>query len=191
MTGHALAAAADADRGAQHCGDLPARGDALSPVRAALIREATQRAGEVRAAAAAEAAAVLEDAGHQVETILSEARGRGELDGQSAAAARRAMSRRAARSAVLTAQREAYEELRRRVRDAVGALVDDPAYPRLLDRLDELARGMAGPAAAVSRHPSGGVVAQGPGTFVDCSLPRLADIAVDGLGAEVSALWSG
>jgi len=64
-------------------------------------------------------------------------------------------------------------------------------YPRLRERLEELARGLAGPSARVVCHPAGGVVAEAQGTFVDCSLPRLADRAVDGLGAEVSELWSG
>jgi vacuolar-type H+-ATPase subunit E/Vma4 len=163
----------------------------LAPVRAALIGEATQRADELRAAATADAEAMLAAAGRQVDAVLAQARARGESDGRSAAAAREAISRRDARSVVLTAQRRAYDELRRRVRDAVGALREDPVYPRLLDRLEELARGIAGPAAAITPHPSGGVVAQGAGTFVDCSLLRLADSAVDALGAEVSALWSG
>ena len=175
----------------RHRDDLPVGGDALAPVRAALIGEATQRADELRASATAEAEAVLADARRQVEEILAQACARGESDGQSAAAARAATSRRDARSVVLTAQCRTYDELRRRVRDAVGALREDPVYPRLLGRLEDLARSIAGPSAAISRHPSGGVLAQGAGTFVDCSLPRLADTAVDALGSEVSALWSG
>jgi hypothetical protein len=186
--GPAAAAARGADRGARP--DPLAAADALSPVRAALAGEAARQAGEIRAAASAEADAVAAAARRQVEEILSQARARGELDGQAAAARRRTTSRRAARSVTLAAQRGAYDELRRRVRDAVGALREDPVYPRLHDRLEELARGLAGPSATVTRHPAGGVVAQGPGTFVDCSLPRLADRAVDALGAEVSALWS-
>lgn len=165
--------------------------DALSPVRAALIGQAARRAGEIRATASAEAEAVVAAGRRQAEEILSRARALGELDGRSAAASRRAASRRAARRVVLAAQRDAYEEFRRRVRAAVCALEQDPVYPRLRDRLEQMARGMAGPSATVTPHPSGGVVAEGNGTFVDCSLPRLADRAVDALGAEVSALWSG
>ncbi len=192
MTGQPLVSAHETGRAdGQRGNGLPTGADALSPVREALIGEAIQLAGELRAAATADADAVLADARRQAAEILSQARAQGESDGQSAAAARNAMSRRAARSVTLAAQRDAYDELRRRVRGAVSALREDPVYPRLLDRLEALAHTTAGPSAAVTRHPSGGVVAQGPGVFVDCSLPRLADRAVDALGAEVSELWSG
>jgi hypothetical protein len=166
-------------------------GDAVAPVRAALIAAAMRRAGQARAAASAEAGAVLVAADRQVREILSQARARGELDGRSAAALRQAAARHTARQAVLAAQRDIYEEFRRRVRDAVVGLREDPVYPRLHGRLEELARRAAGPSATVTPHPAGGVVAEGHGTFVDCSLPRLADWAVDALGAGVSALWSG
>lgn len=172
-------------------GDPQIGADPLSPVRAALIRSAEQRAAELRATASAEAEAVIGAGRRQAEEVLSQARALGEQDGRSAAATRHAASRRAARRVVLTAQRDAYDDLRHRVRAAVCALQQDPVYPRLRGRLEEMARGMAGPAATITPHPSGGVVAEGSGTFVDCSLPRLADRAVDALGAEVSALWSG
>jgi hypothetical protein len=189
--GRPAAGARGADHGAKPGADLPVGADALSPVRAALVGEAVQQAEKIRAAASAEAEAVVAAARGQAEEILSQARVRGELDGRSAAASRRAMSRRAARGVVLAAQRDAYSELRRRVHEAVCALREDPVYPRLRDRLEGLARGLAGPSATVACHPAGGVVAEGPGTFVDCSLPRLADRAVDALGAEVTGLWSG
>ena len=36
----------------------------------------------------------------------------------------------------------------------------------------------------------GGVVAKSPGVLVDCSLDRLADLAVAELGASIRQLWS-
>ena len=66
------------------------------------------------------------------------------------AAAQYAEARRAARSVMLQAQRAAYDELHRQTRAAVGALLGDPAYLRLLVRLEEMA-GRAGPSATVTR----------------------------------------
>ncbi|MGE5292037.1 MAG: hypothetical protein ACM3ML_33610 [Micromonosporaceae bacterium] len=167
-----------------------AEADALAPLRAAVLRAAVEEASQVRGAATAEAEAVLAAARDQAAAIASRARALGASDGKLAAAAHRAQSRRSVRALLLGAECDAYEELRRQVRSAVCGLRDDPCYPRLLARLTELARAAAGPDAVVSAHPAGGVTASAPGKFVDCSLPRIAEIALGGLGAEVSTLWS-
>ena len=74
-------------------------------------------------------------------------------------------------------------ELRSQVRAAVGGLRGEPGYGRLLDRLTTMARRAAGPDAAVEAVPGGGVSSRGrAGVVVDCSLPRLADLAVAALG---------
>jgi len=164
---------------------------ALSPVRAALIGDAVARAGGLRIAAVTDADTLVARARRQAGDILSRARADGESDGRAAAEARRAEARRAARSVVLEAQLAACDRLRREARATVGALRDDPMYPRLLVRLEELARNAAGPSAVVTRHPSGGIVAEGKGTYVDCSLSGLAGQALEALGAEVSTLWTG
>ncbi|MFI7643956.1 hypothetical protein [Nonomuraea sp. NPDC049400] len=39
-------------------------------------------------------------------------------------------------------------------------------------------------------HPDGGVLAEGQGRRVDCTLDALAARAVDALGAEVERLWA-
>jgi len=38
-------------------------------------------------------------------------------------------------------------------------------------------------------RPEGGVVARSGGIVVDCTLPRLAGVAVDELGDQVRELW--
>ena len=95
-----------------------------------------------------------------------------------------------ARSALLGAQREAYDELRAQVRAAVDGLRGEPGYDRLLEALARMARLEAGPGATVTASPDGGVVARSPGVLVDCSLPRLADLAVEALDGEVRELWA-
>lgn len=167
-----------------------AEADALAPVRAAVLRAAAEEADRIRGAATAEAETVLADARDQAAAIAARARALGASDGKVAAAAHRAQSRRSVRALLLGAERDAYEQLRGQVRSAVCGLRDDPCYPRLLARLTELARAAAGPGAVVTAHPAGGVTARAPGKFVDCSLPRIAEIALGGLGAEVSTLWS-
>ena len=54
------------------------------------------------------------------------------------------------------------------------------ASPARLTRLAGLA---AGPGAVVTAVPGGGFVAESPGVVVDCSLTRLANLAVAALGA--------
>ena len=58
------------------------------------------------------------------------------------------------------AQREAYDELRARVRAAVDGLRGEPGYDRLLEALARMAQLEAGPARRLARLPTGGVVAR-------------------------------
>jgi vacuolar-type H+-ATPase subunit E/Vma4 len=164
---------------------------ALEPVRAALRGRARAAAHGALAEAESDAARVLADAERQAAALLAEARVAGEVDATAALAGERARGRRRARAVVLAAQRAAYEQFRDRARRAVLALRDDPDYPRLVAGLTALARADLGPAAVVSPHPDGGVVAAASGRRVDYSLPVLADRAADGLGAEVQRLWTG
>ena len=91
---------------------------------------------------------------------------------------------------MLGAQREAYQDLRAQVIAAVGGLQTEPGYQSLLSRLAAMATQAAGPGAAVTVQPDGGVVARSPGVVVDCTLPRLAVLAVDELGDQVRELWT-
>lgn len=163
---------------------------ALLPVRTALLRRASADADRVvesarrDADAAAAAARTLADAGVQQVAADAEAQALGELT------ITRTESRRDARTAELAAQRDAYDEFRRRVLASVVALQRDPAYPGLRDRLIARARHVLGPDAAISDAPDGGVIAETRGRRLDLSLSAIAERAVAAAGVEVSELWS-
>jgi vacuolar-type H+-ATPase subunit E/Vma4 len=163
---------------------------ALEPVRQRLRRDAEDEAARLLAAARAQAAAMVAKA--QQDAIAALARAATEAaaaaDPLTAAELRRA--RDAAKSAVLTAKRAACDELRSRVRTAVAALPAEEGYDRLLHRITRLAGQAAGPDAELTIAPGGGIVARRPGLVVDCSLDRLAELAVTELGAAVTGLWS-
>jgi vacuolar-type H+-ATPase subunit H len=163
---------------------------ALAPVRAALLGRAREQAAEIVAGARRRAQEMTLQAQRDAGDLVREARDAGRAQGIRLAAAQRNRGRRDARSIVLGAQREVYEELRSQVRAAVCALRDGPGYGQLIAGLTATAAQVAGPGASVTEDFAGGVVACGPGVVVDCSLPRLADAAVDGLGADVAWLWT-
>lgn len=163
---------------------------ALDPVRARLRSDARAAADRTRAAARAEAEELLRQARGEAERAISQARARGRAEAAPAAAAERARGRHRARSIVLTAQREAYDQLCRAVLAGAAALRGDPGYPRLLARLTGLATAAAGPDASVTFPDDGGAQARSGGVVVDCSLPRLAELGVQALGDRVRELWS-
>ncbi|MEV0283576.1 hypothetical protein AB0H36_05580 [Kribbella sp. NPDC050820] len=168
----------------------PIADHALDPVRDAL-----------RAAARADAAAVLRGAEDRRDAMLASARRTGDelvadarLEGEAEATAvltaRMANSRRDARRTVLAAQRELYVELRRRCRVAAVALVGSPDYERVRKSLVAHAEELLGPEATVTDSPDGGVLASAGSRRLDLSLPAMAERVVDRSGAEVAALWS-
>jgi len=163
---------------------------ALAPVRAYLLREAEAEAGRLLAEARAQADSILRQARSGAAEMVDRARAQGEADAAPAAAAELSRGRDRARSIVLGAQREAYRDLRAQVIAAAGGLQTEPGYQHLLSRLVTMATRAAGPGAAVTVQPGGGVVARSPGVVVDCTLPRLAALAVDELGDQVRELWT-
>ncbi|HUZ22663.1 MAG TPA: V-type ATP synthase subunit E family protein [Streptosporangiaceae bacterium] len=163
---------------------------ALEPVRAQLLRTAAQQAARIRADASGEAARIVGRARREAGAALAQARDDGRAQAAPLAAVELSRARGQARSALLRARREASEELRGQVRAAVSALPGQPGYDELAQRLARLAGRAAGPEASLSPAPSGGVVARSPGVIVDCSLTRLADLAVDSLGGDVRGLWT-
>lgn len=162
---------------------------ALAPVRAHLLRAAGAEADRVRAAARAEADELLSQARLRAERAVRDGQARGRAEAAPVAAAERSRGRAQARALVLGAQRAAYDELCRRIRAEVGGLRGDPRYGLLLGRLTALAARAAGPDATVAAAPDGGVLARSGQVTVDCSLPRLADVAVAALGDRVRELW--
>jgi hypothetical protein len=168
----------------------PAVRAGLAPVRAAMLRRAHEQADEIVGQARRRAADAITAARADGDASVVQAREEGAAAAAPLAAAARNQRRRDVRATVLAAQREAYQELREQVRAAVSALPGEPGYDLLLERLRQIARQAAGPAATLTDDPAGGVVARGPGVVVDCSLPRLADAAVEALGAETDWLWT-
>ncbi len=164
--------------------------DVLAPVRARLLRGAREEADRIVAEARVQAAAVLRQARHDAEETSRQARARGRAEAALLAAAERRRGRERARSIALGAQRQAHEELRARVLAAAAGLRDEPGYEQLLARLTAMAARAAGPGASITADPAGGVVARSARAMVDCSLPRLAALAVDALGDRTGELWA-
>ncbi len=162
---------------------------ALAPVRAYLVREALTEADRIRATARAEADALLRQARGEAERAVGLATARGQAEAAPFATAARGRGRAQARFIVLAAQREVYDELCHRIMAEADALRGEPGYGRLLSRLGTMAAQAAGPAATISFPPAGGVLARSGQVVVDCSLPRLAELAVQALGDQVRDLW--
>ena len=167
-----------------------AEATALAPVRTHMLREARMEADRIMEQAHAEAAAIVSQARRCADEAIALARTQGQADGAPAAAAERSRGREQARSILFGAQREAHEELRGRVLAAVGGLRDEPGYDRLLSRLTAMAGRVAGPDATITVQPAGGVVARARDVVVDCTLPKLAILAVNALGDQVRELWT-
>jgi vacuolar-type H+-ATPase subunit E/Vma4 len=163
---------------------------ALAPVRAYLLDAARREAGRILEAARAEAEGVTGRARRAAEEAVAAARSEGEARGASLGAAERDLGRSQARSIVLSAQRAAEVRLREEVMAAAARLPDQAGYAGLAARLSRLAADAAGPGAAVTPSPAGGVVARSGQVVVDCSLPRLADQAIEALGGQVRELWT-
>lgn len=162
---------------------------ALEPVRQRLRRDAEDQAARLRAAAREQAAAITRQAHQDAATALGAAAAKAAATAAPLTAAELRRARDTARSAVLAAQREACDDLRGQVRAAVTSLPGQPGYDRLIHRITGLAEQAAGQHAQVTSPPPGGVVARSDGVIVDCSLGRLADLAVAELGAAIRDLW--
>jgi vacuolar-type H+-ATPase subunit E/Vma4 len=162
---------------------------ALAPVRAHIASGARSEADRILAAAHAEADELLRAADAEAERAVALAREQGRAQAVPPAAAERRRGRARARAIVLSAQREAYDDLYRQVLAGADALRAEPGYGPLVDRLTVMATRAAGPEATVTTPAAGGVVARSGQTVVDCSLPRLAGLAMQALDDEVRKLW--
>jgi vacuolar-type H+-ATPase subunit E/Vma4 len=163
---------------------------ALAPVRAHLLCQAQAEADRITEEARSTATAILRQARSAADEAVAVAPAQGRADAALAAAVEQAQGRKQARSIVLGAQREAYEEFCAQVLAAADGMRDEPGYWRLLSRLITMATQAAGPGAATAVQPEGGVVARSRGIVVDCTLPKLAGVAVDELGDQVRELWT-
>ncbi len=163
--------------------------EALDPVRAALLADARRDAARLLAAADAEVEAIRRRSAEECDRIQRDARARGEAEAQETLAAERARARRRSRTVVLRARGEVYQELRRRVREAAGALRQAADYPALHARLVEEARAAVGADAQVTETPDG-VVAEAHGHRAALSLTAVAEDVLDRMGPDLERLWS-
>ncbi|WP_424752146.1 hypothetical protein [Mycobacterium sp.] len=164
--------------------------DPLAPVREELLARARADAERVLAEADADAAGTLAAARSEADSIRDAARAEGESDAAAVLSAKSARDRRQARAIVLAAQREAYDELRSQVVQALPAIRDDPGYGPWRDRVAEQARAVLGADAVVSEAPDGGVLAEANGRRARYTLEGLADRVIQTMGADVAGLWS-
>jgi vacuolar-type H+-ATPase subunit E/Vma4 len=163
---------------------------ALEPVAERLRRDAEAEAARLGSAARDEAGAMLARAHRDAAAAIEAAAAAARATAAPLTAAALRQARDTARSAVLSAQREAYDELLRQVHAGIAALADQPEYDQLRHRIERLAGLAAGPDALIAPDPGGGVVARSRGVLVDCSLGRLAVLAVAELGAAIRELWT-
>ncbi len=161
---------------------------ALAPVRAALLDGASAEAGKLVAGARSAAAALLTQAQQDAAVRISQARDEGRTQAAQLVRAELSRGHREARAVVLGAQLRAEAEAEGRIRSAITGLKDEPGYATLRERLAGLALQAAGPGAAVTEHPAGGVLASAPDLLVDCSLPTLAARAITALAPRIREL---
>ncbi len=164
----------------------------LEPVRRALLDDARRAADALVADARRAADDLVGVAQREADEALDRVRRRAAATAAAQAAQAREHAERDAHTALLRAHDDLRRELADRVRHAVAELRDDPRYPALLDRLEELARAQLGDDVDIDRDPDpdGGIVATAGGRRVDYRLPALADRAVAAIADEVVTLWS-
>lgn len=165
------------------------RTDRLQPVRAALLAEADRDADERLRAAEREAAAIGRQAEQAEARLLADARTAGAGDVAAELDRRRTEARRKARLVVLTAQRDAYEQVRADAQAAARRLLDEPANRQRLVAAACRRLGVTADDATAQDHPDGGVVlAARDGRRVDVSVPALVADALAAL--ELTGLWA-
>jgi len=164
---------------------------AAEPLREALLDQTRAETDERLAAADRRAEALLLDAEERGAALAERARAEGAAAARLAGAHDEARARRRARSLVLAARRELYEELRRRALEAAHALRDDSAYPALLDGLAAVARAQLGEDAELEIDPpDGGLRASCGARHVDYTLGALVERSLDQLGDRLERLWA-
>ena len=163
----------------------------LEPLRTAIRAQAEAEAERRRADAEAERERALAQARAEAAALVERARLEGRRAGVHEGAHRRGAARRRAREELLRARGSLFEELRRHARAEVPALRSDPAYPRLVERLEEAARRQLGADAEIvaDRPGTGGVSGSSGRRSVDYTLAALVDRAIDDLKGEVEGLW--
>lgn len=155
----------------------PVRANHLESSRAraeAIVRDARAQADQIIARSSADARAMTEQAEHEGEASA-------DLDTDRSWTA----ARRRARSILLAAQRDVYDELR----SAVGrAVQSDAGYPSFLGRLADEASRRLGPGAEV-RIDGNEVLGTRKERHVRWTLQDMIDESVGRLGPDIEELW--
>lgn len=158
---------------------------ALAPLVRDLLERSRRDAQALESAAEADGQVAVDDAERHLETALAQAREQGAAEGRTRAAEELATARRGARTRVLAAQADLYDQARRAAGEAVAELLSSGGR----ERLRVVLRRRLGEAAEVRDAPDGGLVATGgDGRVIDASARALADGALAGL--DVGELWS-
>ncbi|HSP38651.1 MAG TPA: hypothetical protein VLR26_12940 [Frankiaceae bacterium] len=163
---------------------------ALAPTRDAMLAAAGAEAAAVLADADADAADIEARAREDRDRQVAAARADGEREARAALDLALRQARRTHRDTRLQLEREAYEDLRTRIRAAARDLRDDPGYPALLAGLSTAARQVLGPDADIDEAPSGGIVGHVARRRIDLSLDVLADRALASCPDAVVSLWA-
>ena len=163
---------------------------ALDPVRRELLGRAAADADRQIADARQEAQRILSGARDQAARLTETAAAAGQAAAAVVASQRRTALERALRGEVLAAQRDIYQQWRRRGAEAVLRLHDDPDYPRWAAALRAAAAKTLGADAAISEQPEGGVVAETGDRRADLSLAGIAERALDATVPQLGELWS-
>lgn len=163
----------------------------LQPVRDALLADARSEAGELLSAARNAADALVAEAESAAEAEVAKATHRNEQAAAASLEHELARAKNDARRAILRAQAQIQHDLVDDVRVAALALRNEPRYPALLDRLEDMARIQLGESVEIERDPpgEGGVRGTAGNRRVDYTLGALADRAVGALAEEVAQLW--
>jgi vacuolar-type H+-ATPase subunit E/Vma4 len=164
----------------------------LDPVRRAIVDDAREEADRMLAELELELGGRIDGARDEAAKILVAARSAGEEEGRLEATRETSRLRTEARMTVLAAERELYDELCARSREATLALREDPGYRELLERLAAAARAALGPDAELEVDPPelGGVRARAGSRSVDYSLPTLSERCIGRLGRRLRRLWA-
>ncbi len=143
----------------------------------AILRDARAQAQQIAAKSETDARALVEQAEKEGEEAA-------ELD----TSREWTSARRRARSVMLAAQSEAYQDLRTAV---AGAVRSDSRYLSLLSWLADAALRKLGPGAEVAVDTGGdrGVTATRKDRLVEWSLEKIVDESVYRLGPSVEELW--
>ena len=168
-----------------------APGVSLDPVREALLAQAEAEAEHLVSQAEDRAAVQVAQAEEQKAALVRRARAEGEAAAELEAASELTHARRQARTLVLEAKREVYDDVRREAQAAVQRLRSEPRYEELLERLAARAREDLGPEAELELDPpDGGVIGRVGNRRVDHTLPALVERCLTEHAGELERLWA-